>query len=79
MADLITESIDQERAQRLAAGTVTCVWTQADGSEFARVDFERELWSRIERAASELGITLQQLFDNAVHDYCSSRDSRRAA
>ena len=77
--DLYMDSLQQDRDRRLAAGVVTCVWTKADGSEFARVDFERELWSRIERAASELGITLQQLFDNAVHDYCSSRDSRRAA
>ena len=79
MGDLFTEGVAQERAERLAAGTVTCVWTRPDGSEFARVDFERELWSRIKRAASEMDITLQQLFDNAVHDYCVSEHNRRAA
>jgi hypothetical protein len=26
-----------------------------------------------------LGITLQQFFDDAVHHYCDSQDSRRAA
>ena len=67
------------RRSRLAAGTVTCVWTLPDGTESARVDFERELFALIEGCASKLGITLQQLFDNAIRDFIDSQDSRRAA
>ena len=77
--ELYMDSLQQDRDRRLAAGTVTCVWTGPDGREFARVDFERELFSLIKGAASKLGITLQQFFDDAVHHYCDSLDSRRAA
>jgi hypothetical protein len=77
--DLWAAIIERDKARRLAAGAVTCVWTGPDGREFVRVDFERELFSLIEGAASKLGITLQQLFDDAVHHYCDLLDSRRAA
>ena len=61
------------------AGTVTCVWTAPNGREWARVKFEGELFARIEIAASLLGITLQDFFDNAIRHYCDSQDERRAA
>ena len=77
--DRIGELCKQELAKLHPDGTVTCVWTGPDGIEWARVDFERELFSLIKHAASKLGITLQQLFDNAIRDYIGSRDERRAA
>jgi hypothetical protein len=72
------DAIRRDRARRLAAGTVTCVWTDPDGSEVARVDFERELFSLIERAASKLRITLQQFFDNAIRNHIRSLKVGRA-
>jgi hypothetical protein len=72
-------AIQQDQARRLAAGTVTCVWTCPDGSEWARVEFERELFSRIEYAASKLGVTLQQFFEKAIRHHIDSHHDRRAA
>jgi hypothetical protein len=64
---------------RLAAGTVTCVWTGPDGRELFRTDFSRELFSLIEHTASKLGITLQRFFENAIHHRIKSQQVRRAA
>jgi predicted nucleic-acid-binding protein len=46
-----------------------CVWYLEDGSKWARVDFPWDVFVLIKRAARELNITLQQFFDNAIHDY----------
>jgi uncharacterized protein (DUF1778 family) len=59
--------------------TVTCVFTLPDGSEVARVDFPREVFSRIERAAAKRGITLEQFFINAIRHYIAKYANRRAA
>ena len=59
--------------------TVTCVWFGPDGGEFARVEFSRPLFARIERAATALNISLQQFFDNAINRYIELRTGRRAA
>ena len=60
-------------------GTVTCILILADGSEVARVDFPRDIFVRIEAAASRLGITLQQFFCNALRNHIRSQSARRAA
>ena len=78
------DAIQQDRARRLAAGIVTCVWTGPDGRQVARVDFRREVFARIETAAAKLGITLQSFFDNAIREACKRRGifaalERRAA
>src|ERR1035437_1089645 len=70
IADAISEKL---------ARTVTCVWTGPDGSEFARVDFTREIFACIEHVASEMHVSLQQFFDNAIQDFIHSRENRRAA
>ena len=67
------------KAPTRPAGPVTCVWIGPDGSECARVDFPPEFFSLIKRAASKLGITIQQFFDNAIRDFIKSHDGRRAA
>jgi hypothetical protein len=77
--DRIGVLCEQEMARLHPAGTVTCVWTAPNGREWARVEFEGELFARIEIAASRLGITLQHFFDDAILHYCDSRDERRAA
>jgi hypothetical protein len=79
MGELITESIDQRRAQHLAAGTVTCVLIRPDGREWFRTDFSLELFSLIEHAASKQGITLQRFFENALWHHIRSQQVRRAA
>ena len=71
--------IRQEIAKFPPPTMVTCIWFAPDGRELARVDFEPELFSLIKRTASKLGITLQQLFDNAIRHYTASRKVRRAA
>jgi hypothetical protein len=76
--DRIGELCKQELAKFHPAGTVTCVWTGPDGIEWARVDFEHELFSLIEHAASKLGITLQQFFNDAIRYYIGLWDERRA-
>jgi hypothetical protein len=55
-----------------------------DGSEFARVDFPRDVFALIERAASEMKVTLGQFFLNALREACKRRGvftalERRAA
>ena len=72
------QSKTQHRGQ-VAAGPVTCVWIGPDGSECARVDFPPEVYSLIKRAATKLGITIQQFFDNAIRDFIKSHDGRRDA
>jgi hypothetical protein len=69
----------QELAKLRPGGTVTCVCIKSDDSEWARVEFEREEFLRIVRAASKLGITLQQLFDNAIRNSIELLEHRRAA
>ena len=76
---LLSDEIEENSARRLAAGTVTCVWIGPDGREFARVDFEPELFALVKRAASDLGITVHHFFDNAIHHKIDSLHSRRAA
>ena len=58
------------------SGTVTCVWTASDGSEWERVEFPRDLFARIESCASKLGISLQQFFDNAIRNFVKSQAIR---
>jgi len=58
---------------------VTCVWLVSDGSEWARVEFPGNLFARIKRAASKLGITLQEFFENAIRNFIELRKDRRAA
>jgi hypothetical protein len=59
--------------------TVTCILMLPDGSEVARVDFPRQYFSRIEAAASRLGISLQQFFCNAIRNFIRSQAIARAA
>lgn len=59
--------------------TVTCILILANGSEVARVDFPHDVFARIETAASKLGITLQQFFENAIRNYIRSQSVGRAA
>jgi uncharacterized protein (DUF1778 family) len=58
---------------------VTCILILANGSEVARVDFPRDIFTRIEAAASRLGITLQQFFCNAIRNHIRSQAVRRAS
>ena len=67
------------KAPANSAGTVTCVWFLPDGGEAFRVDFPRELFSRIKRVATKLGITLEQFFDNAISHYAAECARRSAA
>ncbi len=62
-----------------SSGTVTCVWTYPDGREWMRVDFPRQLFSLITRAAGKLGVTLQQFFDNAVRSKVASHRGKGGA
>ena len=66
--DKLPDTIRHDQAKRLAAGTVTCVLTKPDGSEWVRVDFPRDLFAHIEDAAVGMGITLGQFFDNAIRE-----------
>jgi len=78
-SDELLEAIKHDQELRMARGTVTCVWTGPDGREVASVEFHRELFSRIERAASKMHVSLQQFFDDAIRDFTHSRENRRAA
>ena len=55
---------------RRTAGTVTYVLTLPDGREWARVDFPSKQAALIDQAAAKLGITLPQLFTNAIRAAC---------
>lgn len=55
---------------RRTAGTVTYVLTLPDGREWARVDFPSKKAALIDQAAAKLGITLPQLFTNAIRAAC---------
>jgi len=49
-----------------AGDVVTVVFQAWDGSEFARVDFQAELFEKIESVRHRLGITLAELFKRAI-------------
>jgi hypothetical protein len=59
--------------------SITCVWIMPNGREAARVDFPHQVFSRIVRAASQMGITLQQFMDNAIRNFIKAHAGRRAS
>ena len=69
----------QSPAHIQPAGTVTCVFYDANGREWARVDFPRDVFALIKRSASKLGITLAQFFHNAIRHYNKTMAFGRAA
>jgi hypothetical protein len=76
---LCKQELDRLRREAGRPWTITCVWFMPDGSEWVRVEFEREVFVLIKRAAAKLGISLQKFFDNAIRAKIDSRDNRRAA
>ena len=70
LSDELLAALDRENAFRLASGIVTCVWIGPDKRELARVDFPREIFSRIEEVRTTRGMTLHDFCDDAVHHYC---------
>jgi len=58
--------------------TITCILILADGTEVARVDFPRDVFARIEHAASKQGISIGQFFVNAIQHYIDSCNRRAA-
>lgn len=79
LSDELLDAIEHDNALRLRAGIVTCVWTGPDRQEVARVDFPREVFSRIEAICIDRRITLQQFCDEAILHYIELRKDRRAA
>jgi hypothetical protein len=69
----------QGKASARSPKIVICVWILSDGSEWARVGFPREVFSRIERAASKLKINLEEFFDNAIHSYVAAHEAKGGA
>jgi hypothetical protein len=51
--------------------TVICIFRTPDGKEFARVDFPRKVFTLIQRTACDRGITVAELFHNAIEAYCN--------
>lgn len=58
---------------------ITCRFIGTDGSELALVDFPYDVFSRIEAAASKLGITLGRFINNAIRNLNKSQKSWRGA
>jgi hypothetical protein len=69
----------QSRARIQPAGSVTCAFYAADGREWACVDFPRDVFALVKRCAAKEGITLAQLFHNAVRNYDKATACQRAA
>jgi adenosylmethionine-8-amino-7-oxononanoate aminotransferase len=79
LSDELLNAIEHDNALRRRAGIVTCVWTGPDRQEVARVDFPREVFSRIKAVCINRGITLQQFSDVAINSYIELRKKCPAA
>lgn len=60
-------------------GVVTCVLIEPNGREWARVEFSRDVWARIEAAARQRHISLGKFFLIAIRHYIKFLTGRRSA